>query len=110
MLLLSGDYSSASYLQDDIKFVMPSKRKGITFREDLYVGLPECWKSQMYRRRTLVYLRMFEGSNVSKLGVSKMLEGSNASKEDLVYLRMFEGSNVSKVGVSKDVGRRLPRG
>ena len=110
MLLLSGDYSSASYLQDDIRFVMPSIRKGITFREDLYVGLPECWKGQMYRRRTLVYLRMFEGSNVSKLGVSKMLEGSNASKEDLVYLRMFEGSNVSKVGVSKDVGRRLPRG
>ena len=25
-------------------------------------------------------------------------------------LRMFEESNVSKVGVSKDVGRRLPRG
>ena len=71
MLLLSGDYSSASYLQDDIKFVMPSIRKGITFREDLYVGLPECLKGRMYPRRTLVYLRMLEGANVFKEDVGK---------------------------------------
>ena len=96
MLLLSGDYSSASYLQDDIKFVYAFHKE-----RNYFSGGPVCW-----------FTRMLEGSNVSKedVGVSKDVGRLECIQGGRWVLRMFEESNVSKVGVSKDVGRRLPRG
>ena len=44
------------------------------------------------------------------VGVSKDVGRLECIQGGRWVLRMFEESNVSKVGVSKDVGRRLPRG